>query len=105
MRIYRLRTVEAIHENLPAFHGLFREHLLPIQLRHGARLVGRWETEDGRVVAIWEYDDLESYRRIEQAVREDPESAAAQAYRRTLGPLYTRREEVFMVSTLVPPGT
>jgi NIPSNAP len=47
MRIYR-----AVPENLATFHDFFRRYLLPVQLRHGARLVGRWETEDGRVVAI-----------------------------------------------------
>jgi hypothetical protein len=37
MRIYR-----AAPENLALFHEFFRAHLLPVQLRHGARLVGRW---------------------------------------------------------------
>ena len=100
--IYRMRIYQAVRENLPAFHQFFREHLLPVQLRHGARLVGRWETEDGRVVAIWGYDDRVAYERIEQAVRSDPDSAAAQAHRQTLGQLFTSREEVFMTSTLAP---
>lgn len=99
--IYRMRIYEAVPENLPAFHAFFRERLLPVQVRHGARLIGRWETEDGRVVAIWEYDSREAYERIETAVRADPDSQAAQEFRRTnLGPLFTEREEVFMVSTL-----
>jgi hypothetical protein len=55
--IYRMRIYQAVPENLPVFHEFFRAHLLPVQLRHGSRLVGRWETEDGRVVAVWEYDD------------------------------------------------
>lgn len=33
--IYRLRIYEAIPDKLPEFHRFFREHLLPIQLRHG----------------------------------------------------------------------
>jgi hypothetical protein len=100
--IYRMRVYQAVRENLPAFHRFFREHLLPVQLRHGARLVGRWETEDARVVAVWEYDDQAAYERIEQAVRNDPGSARAQEHRKTLGPLFTSREEVFMTSTAVP---
>ena len=99
--IYRMRIYKALPENLHAFHAFFRERLMPVQRRHGARLVGRWETEDGRVVAIWEYDSREAYEQIETAVRADPESQAAQEFRRaSLGPLFTEREEVFMVSTL-----
>lgn len=52
-----MRIYQAVGENLPGFHDFFRTWLLPVQLRHGARLVGRWESEDERVVAIWEYDD------------------------------------------------
>ena len=94
--IYRLRIYKAIPENLPTFHDFFRDHLLPIQERHGARLVGRWETEDSRVIVVWEYDDREAYERINSAVIADPASGIAQKYRATLGPLFTEREEVFM---------
>jgi len=51
---YRMRIYQAVPENLPVFHEFFRRWLLPIQQRHGARLIGRWETDDGRVVAVWE---------------------------------------------------
>ena len=99
--IYRLRIYGAVPENLLAFHEFFRDYLLPIQERHGARLVGRWETEDSRVVAIWEYDSRDAYERINSAVVADPASHDAQRYRATLGPLFTEREEVFMLA--VPP--
>lgn len=97
--IYRMRIYQAVKGNLSAFHRFFREHLLPVQRRHGARLIGRWETEDGRVVAIWEYDSLEEYERISEAVRNDPASEVAQEHRKSLGQLFTAREEVFMRST------
>ena len=48
--LYRMRIYSAVPENLAAFHEFFRDYLLPVQLRHGARLVGRWQTEDSRVV-------------------------------------------------------
>jgi hypothetical protein len=48
-----------------------------VQLRHGARLVGRWETEDDRVVAIWEYDDRATYERIKAAVSQDPDRSTS----------------------------
>ena len=101
--IYRMRIYQAVPASLPAFHDFFRTHLLPVQQRHGARLVGRWETEDDRVVAIWEYDDQDAYHRIQAAVRADPASAAAQQHRQSLPPLFTEKDEVFMTSTVIPP--
>ena len=102
--IYRMRIYNAVQENLPVFHRFFQEHLLPIQLRHGARLVGRWQTQDGRVVAVWEYDDTAAYEDIQRAVREDPDSLAAQEYRKGLGPLFIDYEETLMTSTLPTAG-
>jgi hypothetical protein len=97
--LYRMRVYLAVPASLPAFHEFFREYLLPVQLRHGARLVGRWESEDGRVIAVWEYDDRGTYERIEAAVRADPDSRRAQEYRRTALPeLFTSMEETFMTS-------
>jgi hypothetical protein len=80
--------------------GFFRTYLLPIQQRHGARLIGRWETEDNRVVAIWEYANHDAYHRIQAAVRTDPASATAQQHRQSLPPLFTEKDEVFMTSTI-----
>ena len=98
MRIYK-----AVPEGIDSFNRFFNERLLPVQLRHGARLIGRWQTEDHRIVAVWEYDSKESYERIQQAVRSDPDSAAAQRYRReNLQELFLEQEEAFMVSTAVP---
>ncbi len=96
---YRMRIYESVRENLPLFHDFFLTHLLPVQLRHGARLIGRWETDDGRVVAVWEYDDRAAYERIETAVRSDPESRKAQQLRAQLPPLITAQEETFMTAT------
>ncbi len=98
--LYRMRIYKAVPENLPVFHEFFRTRLLPVQLRHGARLVGRWETEDARVVAVWEYDDRAAYKRIEQAVRQDPDSRRAQQYRAGLPPLINAQEETFMHATV-----
>jgi hypothetical protein len=59
--IYRIRTYVAVAENTENFNALFRDHLLPIQLRHGARLIGRWVSENAaHVTAVWEYDDFAS---------------------------------------------
>lgn len=96
MRIYRT----ASSEGAAAFHDFFRDCLLPVQLRHGARLVGRWETDDARVVAVWEYDDHEAYERVQAAVRGDPDTRRAQEHRASLPPLFTEKDEVFMRSTV-----
>ena len=101
--LYRMRIYQAVPENLPVFHEFFRRWLLPIQQRHGARLIGRWETDDGRVVAVWEYDDRAAYQRIESAIRQDPDLILAQQHRALLPPIIRSKEEVFMSDTL-PPG-
>ena len=44
--LYRIRRYTAVPENAAAFHDFFNRHLLPVQQRHGARLVGRWATDD-----------------------------------------------------------
>jgi len=66
-----MRVHRAAPATLPPFHQFFREFLLPAQLRCRARLAGRRDTEHGRIVAVWEYDDRESYERIEAAARPD----------------------------------
>ena len=64
-------------------------------------MIGRWQTEDDRIVAVWEYDSRESYERIQASVREDSDSVEAQRYRReTLPELIYEQEEVFMTSTV-----
>jgi hypothetical protein len=98
--LYRMRIYRAVPENLALFHDFFRTHLLPVQLRHGARLIGRWQTEDDRVVAVWEYDDRQAYERIQAAVRADPATRQAQQVRRSLPTLITATDETFMSSTL-----
>src|SRR6186713_1489362 len=37
--IYRMRIYKAIPENAASFNTFFLEHLLPVQRRHGARLI------------------------------------------------------------------
>lgn len=98
--IYRMRTYAIVRENLGRFNEFFEEHLLPTQVRHGARLVGRWSTDDDRVVAIWEYDSRDEYDRIQRAVTLDPATASAQSVRASLPQLFTSMTETFMVSTL-----
>jgi 8-oxo-dGTP diphosphatase len=100
--IFRLRRYKVISGKVEAFNEFFLEYLLPVQQRHGARLVGRWATEDGtQVFAIWVYESREHYEEIHQRVGSDPNALAAQAHRRaTLDPLFTETEEEFVFSTV-----
>ena len=98
--IYRMRIYEGVRPNAAVFNAFFEQHLRPLQMRHGARLIGRWHTEDDRIVAVWEYDSRERYEQIQAAVRGDPASAKAQEIRKTLPALYRSMQETFMESTV-----
>jgi 8-oxo-dGTP diphosphatase len=99
--IYRRRTYRVEPERADAFHRFFNEHLLPVQLRYGARLVGRWITEDRtEIVAIWAYQDKAEYEEIERQVGADPDSARAREVRRTLEPLFVETRQDFLVNTV-----
>ena len=100
--IYRMRIYRAAPEHLHLFNQFFNERLLPVQLRYGARLVGRWQTADSRIFAVWEYDSEEDYERIQECVRADSDAIAAQIYKREELPnMVLEKEEVFMTSTVV----
>jgi len=49
-------------------------------------------------VAVWEYDDRESYERVQAAVVADPATRQAQEVRQGLPELFTGKDEVFMRS-------
>ena len=100
--MFRLRQYKVAPGKIEVFNAFFREHLLPVQKRYGARLIGRWQTKDGkRITALWVYDSIEQYESIQAKVRVDPDSVKAQEFRRAeLNPLFTETEEVFMVSTI-----
>ncbi len=98
--IYRMRTYTIIPARLEAFNALFHQEIEPIFVRFGTRTVGRWQNlERSRVVAIFEYDDLEHYQRSDAAVRRDPEYLAAMARTSVNGALYSAYEDALMTST------
>lgn len=99
---FRCRMYRVVPGKLGVFNDFFLRHLLPVQQRYGAKLVGRWASEDGAVIlALWSYEDVEAYENIQRRVSRDPDSVAAQAYRRAhLDPLFTETEEWLMSSTV-----
>ena len=98
--IYRMRTYTIIPARLEAFNALFHGQLEPIFVWYCTRTVGRWrDLERSRVVAIFEYDDLEHHQCSDAAVRSDPEYLAAMARANAGGGFYTTFEDVLMTST------
>jgi len=100
--LFRERRYRVAPGRLAAFNTFFLHYLLPVQVRHGATLVGCWQTDDGAaVVTLWAYRDQVAYHAVEAAVRADPDAAAAQRHRRAhLDPLVLGTEERFLTSTV-----
>jgi len=71
---YRRKYYTVKNEFVETFNTHFNENNLPNQLKHGARLIGRWmvtKDETTEIFAIWEYDSFEKYKDIESNVRGD----------------------------------
>lgn len=64
---------------------IFYTQVKPIHERHGARFLGRYRDQSGRVVVLWAYPDEASLNQIQQAVAEDPETLASKAERQSSG--------------------
>ncbi|HET7657336.1 MAG TPA: NIPSNAP family protein, partial [Bacillales bacterium] len=99
--IYRRKTYQIDPSKAEAFNEFFNTYLLPNQLKHGSKLVGRWITEDKtEITAIWEYESYEAYLEIEEAVRNDPMAETAREVREPLLPLYISAKQDFLASTV-----
>ncbi|MDM5340601.1 NIPSNAP family protein [Fictibacillus enclensis] len=72
---YRRKFYTVKSDFVEEFNAHFNNTNLPNQLKHGARLVGRWmrDNKDNTVeiFAIWEYDSYEKYVEIETNVKND----------------------------------
>ncbi len=99
---FRCRTYRVVPGKLEAFNDFFLRHLFPVQQRYGAKLVGRWASDDGAViVALWVYEGPDAYETVQRQVSLDPASVLAQSYRREhLEPLFTKTEAWMMTSTV-----
>jgi len=74
---YRRKYHIVSNEFVEIFNTHFNENNLPNQLKHGARLVGRWmipkDEKTTEIFAIWEYNSYDDYVEIENKVRKDKE--------------------------------
>ena len=99
--MFRIRRYQVVPGKIEAFNDFFDE-TVSVQKRYGARLVGRFQTDDGlQIVAVWVYRSFDHYKEVQGLVAEDADSIAAQEYRRQeLDPLFTETDESFMTSTV-----
>lgn len=76
---YRRKSYIVKSEFVEMLNAHFYATNLPNQLKHGARLVGRWMKPNAddtvEVFAIWAYDSYEAYMEIEANVRNDEDHA------------------------------
>lgn len=72
---YRRKLYIVRKDFVEIFNAHFNETNLPNQIKHGARLIGRWmkanNDETVEIFAIWEYDSHEAYVGIESNVGAD----------------------------------
>lgn len=72
---YRRKFYRVKSEFVESLNAHFNRTNLPNQLKHGARLVGRWmrdnQDDTFEIFAIWEYDSYEDYVKIEMNLRND----------------------------------
>jgi 8-oxo-dGTP diphosphatase len=98
--IFRRKTYKIKPERLQEFNDFFHNYLYPNQIRHGAKLVGRWVNDDKtEIMALWEYDSIEQYESIEAKIRESELHHRAKERRMELGKLYLESDQEFFSPT------
>ncbi len=101
--IYRRKTYAIRPEKLDEFNEFFHTYLYPNQLKHGAKLIGRWVNEShDEITATWQYDSLEQYEEIESKIRKSDLHMKAKERRDELGDLYLESSQEFLTSTAEP---
>ncbi len=85
---------------LETFNHFFHTYLYPNQLKHGAKLIGRWVNESQtEITAMWEYESVEHYHSIEKDIQQSELHRAAQEKRKENGHLFLECHEEFLSST------
>jgi 8-oxo-dGTP diphosphatase len=98
--LFRRKSYTINPDMFDTFNHFFHTYLLPNQLTHGARLVGRWVNESKtEIMAMWAYRDRTDFERVDAAIRESELHQTAQNYRQTLPSLFETSSEDFMEST------
>lgn len=100
LMFYRRERYLIQSKDVGTFNQFFDEYLLPVQVKNGAKLVGRWinESED-EFLTIWEYPNYEEFVKIEERIKRDKMYLQMQEQQRKLGRLYTQKVEDILTST------
>lgn len=103
--IVRRKTYKINQERLEAFNDFFHHYLYPNQIKHGAKLLGRYVNDSQtEIMALWEYESIEQYELIEEKIRNSELHQKAKARRQELGNLYIESfQEFFTPTTWQPP--
>ena len=99
---YRMRTYNIPNVDIATSTTIFQSMVRPVHELLGARLVGRWLTDDRCLVVIWEYDSEKHCQDVLSSVKNDPELIRSTAMREASGTAAADRKEVFMRSTIEP---
>lgn len=98
--LYRRKTYEIDPAVYEVFTNFFHTYLLPNQLTHGAKLLGRWVNEEKtEIMALWAYRDREHYEEVEQGIRASEMHQQAQETRKSLPRLFITSNETFFTPT------
>ncbi|WP_175989170.1 NIPSNAP family protein [Bacillus sp. Marseille-Q1617] len=98
--VYRIRTYRIKPERFELFTEFFHHYLLPNQLKFGSKLVGRWVNSDKTsIMAIWEYEDHEHYKKIEGKIKQTKLHKQAQKRKDELGQLFLSTNQEFWEKT------
>jgi 8-oxo-dGTP diphosphatase len=98
--IYRRKQYKIKPEKYHEFNEFFHIFLLPNQSKHGATLVGRWVSENKEeVTAIWQYQNYDSYQKIEEKVKSDEFHRLAQEHRQKIKEIILESKQDFLTST------
>ncbi|WP_246017656.1 NIPSNAP family protein [Mesobacillus subterraneus] len=104
--IYRIKTYKIKPERLEDFNFFFHSYLYPNQMKHGAKLVGRWASESKEeVLAMWEYRSMDDYEQIEKHIRNSELHNAAKEKLIELGDFILDSHQDFMTSTAPYPSS
>jgi 8-oxo-dGTP diphosphatase len=70
IKMIKRYTYQAKPGRLDDINRFFHTHIYPIQIKNGAKLIGRWvnDTKD-EILVIWEYSSKEQYKRIESLLK------------------------------------
>ncbi|MBM4764813.1 NUDIX domain-containing protein [Bacillus sp. B15-48] len=69
---YNREIYKILPEKAEEFCDFFEQYIMPVQIKNGSKLVGKWLTESrDEVMVIWEYPSIEEYRKIIERVSND----------------------------------